>query len=219
MDGSNWGEGPQRYWYQDDHPGAAPASSPAPQDLTSFFAGDRRKALRWSVGVTAAAALAAGGVITGAALAGHGAQPARNGTALTAAVNAAASPIPGTAHGKARRRALGRLRAMRGIHGEATFKTKNGFREIAFERGALQSVSGQNVVVRAADGTTWTWTLAANTAVRDQGKKVTTSNLANGDQVLVAGPESGTTRTARVIVVPRKTARSSGRSASPSPAS
>jgi hypothetical protein len=190
MDGSNWGDGPQRYWYPDDHLEAAPQEGQAPRDLKSFFAGDRRKAL-----------------------------PVNQGTALSAAVNAAASPSPGTGDAKAgaRRRAIARLRALRGVHGEATFKTKNGFREVAWERGVIESVSGQNLVVRSADGTTWTWTLASNTAVRDQGQKASTSNLANGDQVLAAGPQSGTTRTARVIIIPKKTASpSTGSSPAPS---
>ena len=219
MDGSNWGDGPQRYWYPDDHLEAAPQEGQAPRDLKSFFAGDRRKALRWSVGVAAAAVLAGGGAVAGVAMANHGSPPVNQGTALSAAVNAAASPSPGTGDAKAgaRRRAIARLRALRGVHGEATFKTKNGFREVAWERGVIESVSGQNLVVRSADGTTWTWTLASNTAVRDQGQKASTSNLANGDQVLAAGPQSGTTRTARVIIIPKKTASpSTGSSPAPS---
>jgi len=221
MDGSNWGEGPQRYWYPGDQPEAGPHSAQAPRDLRSFFARDRRRALRWSVGITAAAVLAGGGAIGGIALADHGSQqPGNQGTALNAAVSTAASPSTGKANGKAgaRRRALERLRALRGVHGEATFKTNNGFREMAWERGAIESVSGQDLVVRSADGTVWTWTLASNTVVRDQGKKASTSSLAGGDKVLVAGPESGTTRTARVIVIPKK-AGSTSSTGSASPAS
>jgi hypothetical protein len=208
MDGSNWGEGPERYWYPDDRE-AALQNAHTPGDLKSFFAGDRRRALRWSAGVAAAAVLAAGAAIAGVALAGHGSQPANQGAALSAAVNPTASPSPGTSKAGARKRALARLRALRGVHGEATFRTKNGFREIAWERGVIESVSSQDVVVRSPDGATWTWALAGNTAVRDQGTKASTSNLANGDQVLVAGPESGSTRTARVIIIPKKAASSS----------
>lgn len=217
MNGSNWGEGPQRYWYpDDDHPLAAAQQAQPRRDLRSYFAGDRRRALRWSLGVVAAVVLVAGGAIAGVSIAGHGSQPPANqGTALSAAVNAAASPSPGTGKAKAgaRRRALARLRSLRGLHGEATFKTKNGFREIAWERGAIESNSGQAVVVRSADGTTWTWTVASNTAVRDQGKKATASSLTGGDQVLVAGPQSGNTRTARVIIVPKKAPGTSSPSA------
>ncbi len=212
MDGSNWGQGPERYWYPEGHQGAEPRQAQPPGDLKSFFARDRRKALRWSAGIAAAAVLAGGGAIAGVAVAGQGSQPANQGPALSAAVNTAASPSPGTGGAKsgARKRALARLRALRGVHGEATYKTKNGFREIAWERGVIQSVSSQDVVVRSTDGTTWTWTLAGNTAVRDQGKKASASSLAGGDTVLVAGPESGSTRTARVIVVPKKAAGGSG---------
>lgn len=214
MNGSNWGEGPERYWYPEDHRDAAPQQGGAPRDLKSFFAGDRRKAVRWSAGVAAAAVLAGGGAIAGAAVAGHGSQPANNGSALSASVNTAASPSPGTGSGKtgARKRPLARLRALRGIHGEATYKTKNGFREVAWERGVIESASSQAVVVRSADGTTWTWSVARNTAVRDQGKKAAVSNLASGDTVLVAGLESGSTRTARAIIVPKKAAGTSSSS-------
>jgi hypothetical protein len=218
MDRSNWGEGPERYWYPEDHRAAAPPQGQAPRDLKSYFARDRRRAMRWSVGIVAAAVLAGGGAIAGVAVADHGSQPTNQGSALSAAVNTAASPSPGTAGGKsgARKRALGRLRALRGIHGEATYKTKNGFREISWERGVIESVSGQDVVVRSSDGTTWTWAMAGNTAVRDQGKKASASSLANGDTVFVAGPESGSTRTARVIVVPKKTTGSSSSGSSSS---
>lgn len=223
MDGPNWGDGPERHWYHQGRPESGPGQGQAPRDLTSFFARDRRKALRWSVGIVAAAVLAGGGAIAGVAVADHGTQPANQGSPVSAAVNTSASPGPGQAGLKAgaRHRALARLRGMRGIHGEATVKTKNGgFREVAFERGVIQSVSGQDVVVRSADGTTWTWTLAGNTAVRDQGKKATASSLASGDRVFVAGPQSGSTRTARVIIVPKTAAGSSGSTpASGSPAS
>ena len=220
MDGSDWGEGPQRYWYPDDHLEAAPQRGQTPRDLTSFFAGDRRKALRWSAGVAAAAVLAGGGAIAGAVVADHGSQPASQGADLSAAVSTATSPGAGTAQAKAgaRRRAPDRLRALRGIHGEATVKTKKGFHELAWERGLIESVNSQDVVVRSADCTTWTWTLAGNTAIRDQGKKGSTSSLANGDPVLVAGPQRGSTRTARVIIIPKKAAGSSTPGTGSSPA-
>jgi hypothetical protein len=167
--------------------------------------------------VAAAAVLAGGGAITGAALASNGSQPANQGAALSASVNSAGSSSSAASSAKrpAGKGALARLRRLRGIHGEATVRMKNGgFREVAFERGAIQSVSGQDVVVRSADGTTWTWTLASNTLVRDRGAKASASSLAAGDPVLVAGAESGSTRTAKVIIVPKKTA--GGSSASPS---
>lgn len=216
MDGWNWGEDPGRYWNPEDHPEMAAAGAPAPRDLKSFFAGDRRRALRWSAGVTAAVLLAGGGAIAGVALAGHGSSSPDPGSALSAAVSATASPSPGKGSGKtaARKRALARLRSLRGLHGEATYKTKNGFREIAWERGAIESVTGQEVEVRSTDGTTWTWTLSAKTAVRDQGEKATASSLAVGDQVFAAGPQTGTTRTARVITIPKKTASTGSGSAS-----
>lgn len=220
MDGSNWGDGPQRYWYPEGHRDAAPPEAQPPRDLKSFFAGDRRKALRWSIGVTAAAVLAGGGAIGGVALTDHGSQPGQ-GTALSAAVNATGSASPGTGKAGARRTGLARLRALRGVHGEVTVRTKNGFRELAWERGLIESVNAQDIVVRSPDGTTWTWTLAGNTTVRDKGAKGSTSSLAGGDQVLVAGQQNGSTRTARVIVIPKRAAGASsadgGPGSSPAP--
>ena len=54
---------------------------------------------------------------------------------------------------------LVRLRALGGMHGQFTFKTKSGPRTIAFARGVLESVTAGQVVVKSADGTTWTWDL------------------------------------------------------------
>ncbi len=60
----------------------------------------------------------------------------------------------------------------RGIDGQFTFRGKGGtIRTLAFERGVVQSVSGSDVVVRAADGTTWTWDLVSNTVVRENGSE------------------------------------------------
>jgi hypothetical protein len=224
MDGSNWGDDPHRYWYRDENPQTVPQQERPPRDLKSFFAGDRRKAVRWSAGIAAAAVVAGGAAIAGVAVADHGSQPPNQGTALSAAVDTAASPSPGTAGAKAgaRKRALARLRALRGIHGQVTLRTKKGFRELAWERGTIQSASSKNVVVRSADGTTWVWNLASKTAVRDQGKKGSTSDLAGGDRVFVAGPETGGARTARVIIIPKAASGSSSSSngtASPSTSS
>ncbi len=103
----------------------------------------------------------------------------------------------------ARRCARGarRLRLLGGIHGQVTYESKQGPRTLEYERGTIASVSGSSVVVRAADGTTWTWDLVSNTVVRQDHKKAPASALAGGQRVFVGGPLSGGARDARLVVI------------------
>ena len=59
------------------------------------------------------------------------------------------------------RLAIARLRALGGVHGEFTYHNAAGFHTLAFERGTITSVSGSALVVRAPDGTVWTWQIVA----------------------------------------------------------
>src|ERR1700689_468717 len=99
------------------------------------------------------------------------------------------------------RDALARLRRLGGIDGQFTFETKAGPKTLAFERGTIQSVSGPDVVVRAKDGTTWSWTLGGDSVVRDDGSKSTSSALSAGQLVFVGGPVVRGTHDARLIVI------------------
>jgi hypothetical protein len=74
-------------------------------------------------------------------------------------------------------------------------------------------VSGTNVVVRAPDGTTWTWLIVSNTVVRQSGGKTTTSALTAGQTVFAGGPIVNGAKDARLIVI---RASSSGSSSSSS---
>lgn len=119
-----------------------------------------------------------------------------------------ATTQPGTSGAAARRvalrrlrRALVRLRRLGGMYGQYTFETKKGPRTLAFERGTVTSVTGANVVVRAEDGTTWTWVLTGTSVVREDGTRAKASALAAGQTVFAAGQVSGTTRDARLIVI------------------
>jgi hypothetical protein len=137
-----------------------------------------------------------------------------------------ASPVPQTAVGAghcrhviARLRAAGRPRAARGlrracrrrllrgraalpgIHGQFTFEAKSGPRTLAYERGVIESVSSAAVVVRAPDGTTWTWDLVSDTVVREHGRHVAKSTLTAGQHVFAGGPVSGGANDARLIVI------------------
>jgi hypothetical protein len=86
-----------------------------------------------------------------------------------------------------------------GLHGQITYKARTGFRTVAFERGTLESVSGSTLTVRAADGTTWTWHLVANSAITERAQQVPASKLARGEQVLVAGPVVSSANDARLV--------------------
>src|SRR5262249_54671779 len=99
------------------------------------------------------------------------------------------------------RRAGGRLRLLGGMYGQYTFETKNGPRTLAFERGRLISAAGGDVTVRAKDGTTWTWVLTSTSVVRENGARTSASALRAGQSVFAAGPVSGATRDARLIVI------------------
>jgi hypothetical protein len=132
--------------------------------------------------------------------------------ATTASGTTAASTTTQTRHV---RDALARLRRLGGIDGQFTFETKTGPKTLAFERGTIQSVSGEDVVVRAKDGTTWNWTLVTGSVVRENGTKTTTSSLAAGDLVFVGGPVVRGSHDARLIVI-RTPQKASSSTTSPS---
>ena len=184
-------------------PAGAPDPHPARFRNTRWF--------RWGVGAAVFGFLVGGG-ITLAAVSGGGGQA--SGT-QAAALNTALSDAAGnSAVPPARVRwALGRLRHLGGVDGTVTFHNKTGFHTLSFERGTIQSVSGSDVVIKAADGTIWTWHIVSDTVVRKNGVKATTSALSAGETVFAGGPVVSGARDARLIVI-----RPAGSSDSPRPA-
>lgn len=89
----------------------------------------------------------------------------------------------------------------RSLHGQVTIPTTQGVRTVAFERGTIQADSSTSVVVRAADGTTWTWELTGTTVVIQAGRRTSAAALAIGQHVLIAGPATTGTDQARLIVL------------------
>ena len=164
--------------------------------------------LRWGTGVTLAGFLAGGGIalaVTGgsnpaAAVSGVSGFSQVQGTTLNSVLNAASSASPGVSLPRIRW-ALARLRALGGVNGEFTFHNSTGYHTVAFERGSIQSVSGSDVVIRAPDGTTWTWLIVSDTVVRQNGGKTTSSALAAGQAVFAGGPVVNGTKDARLIVI------------------
>ncbi len=186
--------------------GTDPVGTPGPDRRCR-----KQRMLRWGVGVTLAGFLAGGGIAwavsssgspaasasatTGTALAG-------NGTVLNSALNTEAST---TATLPRLRWALARLRALGGVDGEVTFHNKTGYHTLAFERGTITSLSGDDVVVRAPNGVTSTWLIVSDTVVRQGGSKTTTGALATGETVFAGGPVVDGARDARVIVIRAQT--------------
>jgi hypothetical protein len=181
--------------------GGFPASAPGPSRPARS-----KKWYRWGVGA-AVFGLLAGGGITWAAVSGGGTPASSASSARAAALNTALTDAAGNrADSPARVRwALGRLRHFGGVDGTATFHNKTGFHTLSFERGTIQSVSGSDVVIKAADGTTWTWHVVSDTVVRKNGAKTTTSALSAGETVFAGGPVVSGARDARLIIL-----RSSG---------
>ena len=98
-------------------------------------------------------------------------------------------------------RRMARLRLLGGMYGQYTFQTKTGSHTLAFERGTVTSVSSSDVVIRAANGTTWTWELTGTSVVREHGTKEARAALAAGQSVFVGGPVASGAKDARVIVI------------------
>ena len=166
----------------------------------------QKRLCRWGAG--ALVGLLAGGGITLAVVSGSGTAAASSGassasgaraaelnTALSAAASSSSTPPARV------RWALGRLRRLGGVDGTVTFHNKTGFHTVSFERGTVQSVSGSDVVIKAADGTTWTWQIVSDSVVRKNGAKTTTSALSAGETVFAGGPVVNGARDARLIVI------------------
>ncbi len=206
-----------------DTPAGGDGSPPAGPSSKQHPSSARKKRLfRWGVGVTLGGFLAGGGIALAAVSGGGtaaassalsnsggalsnsgGTQAAELNSALSAAASSSSTPPARV------RWALGRLRRLGGVDGQFTFHNKTGFHTLAFERGTIGSVSGSDVVIKAADGTTWTWQIVSDTVVRKNGAKTTTSALSAGETVFAGGPVVSGAKDARLIVI-RASAGSSG---------
>jgi len=128
-----------------------------------------------TVGVACAAAGAGAGAIASAGAAGT------STTSTTSTSTAHAAKARG-------------LIARRAIQGDVVVATKTGFATVAFNRGFVQSVSGQQLTIR--EGTkkatykTVTLTIPANAKIRDNGHTASLSQLTSGQRVgVVQGPK------------------------------
>ncbi|MEU1510953.1 hypothetical protein ABZ490_02170 [Streptomyces sp. NPDC005811] len=88
-------------------------------------------------------------------------------------------------------------------HGEATVKDRDTGKWVVrvWQRGTVEKVDGDRVTVKSEDGTSWTWTVGADTTVRTDGTSGSgASALKKGDTVVVVGSRSGDTYTADRVV-------------------
>ncbi len=90
-----------------------------------------------------------------------------------------------------------RLVLIGGEYGTVTYRGASGPRTFAFERGTVESYIGSVITVTSPDGsTTWSWTIAPNTIIRQDGSKAT---ISDGDTVLVLGTVAEGANNARLI--------------------
>jgi len=166
---------------------------------------DRRRRHRWTAGLLIAAVAAGGGAFAmaeaGSPVPSAAMPVSRSASPATqdAATQLVALRAALGGHGGLGR--LARLRRLGGLYGQFSYETKSGPATLAFERGTISSAAEGDIVVRATDGTTWSWDLTGTSVVRDDGKRTTESALAAGQLVFVGGPVTGGTRDARLIVI------------------
>jgi hypothetical protein len=120
------------------------------------------------------------------------------GAAVSAIASAgAATSTKHSAHPAARHarlRARGVHRLLHAVQGSAVVRTADGFANVTFERGEVDSVSGQQLTI--TEGTpkasykTVTVTVPANAVVRDNRRQASLADVKAGQRVLVVtGPK------------------------------
>jgi hypothetical protein len=226
--------------YEPPSPSPQPPGGPGPRPRT----GRPSRLLRWTSGIAAAGLLAAGGTLAGLKLAGNSARlntpvavalfQALDSSAGADRVGHCRQAAAGSSAGSQtraglchRRRHL--LRLVRGMYGQVTYHGRAWAARLAFERGAVESARRGHLVVRAADGTAWTWVLAGNTVVRRYGRTAPrgalssgalfSGALSNGARVFVVGRVSGSGSNDARLVLVRALSGSAPGSSSRAPAS
>ena len=141
----------------------------------------------WKLGAVALSGLAIGAGASAITSAGAATSP---GTGTGAGAGAAVSATQPAGPDRITLRRL----AARTVAGDLTVETKAGFVAVTFERGFVQSVSGQqltlNEATRKATYKTVTVTIPTTARVLDNGSTATLSGLTSGQHVLVIqGPK------------------------------
>jgi hypothetical protein len=88
----------------------------------------------------------------------------------------------------------------RSLHGEVTLAGEE-HRVIAFQRGAVQKVSGTSLTVKSNDGFVESYVLSDGTKVRENGDQAKVSDIDTSDRVLVVATKDDSTLNARRVIV------------------
>jgi hypothetical protein len=106
-------------------------------------------------------------------------------------------------HPRGGRVALWRVALRRSVHGDLTVATRSGFATVTFDRGTVQSVSGDRLTLaegtRTATYRTITLMIPPGAKVREAGKPASLAELRAGQRVLVLQAPKGTWVIARSI--------------------
>ena len=89
-------------------------------------------------------------------------------------------------------------------HGSVTVQTRNGDVTIDVQRGTITAISSTSMTVKSADGFTLTWTFGDKMRVLENRSTIQPTDVKVGETVGVAGEKSGSTETARLVVIPRQ---------------
>lgn len=119
--------------------------------------------------------------------------------------SAAAGRNPAGRDGVRRRHPLVRYAFGRSaLHGEAVVATEDGTKTVVVQRGVVTAIDATSITVKSTDGFTLTWSFGTPITVLERRTQVQPSAIAVGTEVGVAGAKSGSTPSARLIVVPTK---------------
>lgn len=117
----------------------------------------------------------------------------------------AADPSPSASTGAAprveHRRAIRKYLRKNTLHGEVTVKAKDGVKTIVVQRGTVTAVTSTGVSVKSSDGYALTWAFGDKLRIVQDKKAVQASALKTGQSIGLAGTKSGSTDTARLIVI------------------
>jgi hypothetical protein len=119
------------------------------------------------------------------------------------APSASDSASDGAAKGKGKHPRLAVRRYLRKntLHGSVTVQGKDGVKTIAVQRGTITAVTSTSISVKSTDGFTETWGFGDPLRIVQDKKKAATSALKTGQTIGVAGTQSGSATSARLIAI------------------
>jgi hypothetical protein len=132
--------------------------------------------------------------------------PANVSATGSATPDASAAPNKGNRRHPSLRRLLIRRATMAKHveHGSVTVQTRNGNETIDVQRGTITAISSTSMTVKSADGFTLTWTFGDKMRVLENRSTIQSTDVKAGETVGVAGEKSGSTETARLVVIPKQ---------------